>query len=307
MTVTATDPSKDDAPFHSVVFGEGTAAEQRFSFTEFQEIPLRQRVRLLMGMPARFFSRTGIEIPRAQAMRFRDASDESGPIEPGAGDKPNGNVEPLARLLVDSTECAELRKGIEAAQIIVAHDRKQRSALATGLLRAAQLLDEQGDDRGTVCAALRRFGELAATTEVAGLYHFVRPRTHAETMQAAMQAIWTALSANENFGLGVLAVRTRQLINKYLDIDWLCLPSTQALAADCLLAYSVLAPNEEEPALRAVFKRAKALAPTLPFTYVADRIKHAHGVALANRRSIRIRLELLTVLIEEESSDGRAP
>lgn len=297
------DPSNEDAPFHSVVFGEGTAAEQRFSHAEFQEIPLRQRVRLLMGMPARFFSRTGVEIPRAQAMRFRDAGEAAEPGGEGlaAADKSGGSVDPLARLLAESSECAELRKGIEAAQIIVARDRKQRAALAAGLLRAAQILDEQADDRGTVCAALRRFGELAPTTEVAGLYHFVRPRTHAEVMQAAMQAIWTALSANENFGLGVLAVRSRQLINKYLDVDWLCLPTTQALAADCLLAYAVLAPNEEEPTLRALFKRAKALAPTLPFAYVAERIKDALGHTQSGSRSIRIRLELLDALVHEQA------
>jgi hypothetical protein len=295
-----TKPTSDDAPFHSVVFGEGTDSEQRFSHAEFQEMPLRQRVRLLMGMPARFFSRTGVEIPRAQAMRFRDAGEaepESAGTRPLEAEGPSGNVEPLARLLAETSESAELRKGIEAALIIVAHDRAQRAALAAGLLRAAQLLDEQADDRGTVCAALRRFGELAPSTDVAGLYHFVRPRTHAEVMQAAMQAIWTALSANENFGLGVLAVRARQLINKYLDIDWLCLPTTQALAADCLLAYSVLAPNEEEPALRALYKRALALAPTLPVGYVSDRIKHALDLALGNGRPIRTRLELLDTLI----------
>jgi hypothetical protein len=300
------DSTKDEAtPFHSVVFGEGTAAEQRFSFTEFQEIPLRQRVRLLMGMPARFFSRTGTEIPRAQAMRFRDGNEpEAESAEPEPNDKPSGNVEPLARMLAESNDSAELRKGIEAAQIIVAHDRKQRSAMATGLLRAAQLLDEQGDDRGTICAALRRFGELAATAEVAGVYYFIRPRTHAEVMQAAMQAIWTTLSADENFGLGVIAVRTRQLINKYLDVDWLCLPTTQALAADCLLAYAVLAPNEEEPTLRALFKRAKSLAPTLPFSYVSERIKEALAAASSSGRSIRIRLDLLTELANEAASDS---
>jgi hypothetical protein len=171
-------------------------------------------------------------------------------------------------------------------------------------LRAAQLLDEQGDDRGTICAALRRFGELATTAEIAGLYYFVRPRTHAEVMQAAMQAIWTALSADENFGLGVIAVRARQLVNKYLDVDWLCLPVTQALAADTLLAYSVLAPNEEEPTLRALYKRAKSLAPTLPFAYVSDRIKEALAAASSSRRSIRTRLELLTELASDSASDS---
>lgn len=301
-----TDPSSNDAPFHSVVFGEGTASEQRYSHAEFQEIPLRQRVRLLMGMPARFFSRTGVEIPRAQAMRFRDANDAEPQTDGRTADQVGGSVEPLARMLAESSEGAELRKGIEAAQIIVIHDRKQRAALAAGLLRAAQLLDEQADDRGTICAALRRFGELAPTADVAGLYHFIRPRTHAEIMQAAMQAIWTALSSDENFGLGVIAVRTRQLINKYLDIDWLCLPTTQALAADCLLAYSVLAPNEEEPVLRALFKRARSLAPTLPVVYVAERIQDALGVAQQNGRSIRIRLQLLDDLVAEHAEESQS-
>jgi hypothetical protein len=293
----AESPPNDDEPFHTVVFGEGTQAEQRFAYAEFQDVPLRQRVRLLMGMPARFFSATGAEIPRAQAMRIRVTDDEpSGRGASEAAASSSGDVEPLARLLGESDELPALRHGVKAAQTVFAREPKSRAALAAGLLRAAELLGEHDDDRGTICAALRRFGELAPTGDLAGLYTFIRPGTHAEVMQAAMQALWSGLSAHEDFGLGVVAVRTRQLLNKYLDADWLCLPTTQALAADCLLAYSVLAPSEEEPSLRVLFKRARGLAPALPINYVHERITEALSFALDHGRSIKARLELLAEL-----------
>lgn len=58
----------DEPTFEFVTFGSGEA-EQRFSFAEFRQLPLRQRVHLLLSKPPRFYL-GGQEIPRSQAMRF---------------------------------------------------------------------------------------------------------------------------------------------------------------------------------------------------------------------------------------------
>ncbi|WP_106089353.1 hypothetical protein [Enhygromyxa salina] len=54
--------------FDEVVFGDGEG-EQRFSFDEFRELPLRRRVQLLLSKLPKFYL-GGAEIPRAEAMRF---------------------------------------------------------------------------------------------------------------------------------------------------------------------------------------------------------------------------------------------
>jgi hypothetical protein len=54
----------DEPTFEHVVFGTGDV-EQRFSFAEFRELPLR----LLLSKPPRFYVGNQ-EIPRSQAMRF---------------------------------------------------------------------------------------------------------------------------------------------------------------------------------------------------------------------------------------------
>lgn len=58
----------DEPTFEFVTFGTGEA-ELRFSFAEFRQLPLRQRVHLLLSKPPRFYM-AGQEIPRSQAMRF---------------------------------------------------------------------------------------------------------------------------------------------------------------------------------------------------------------------------------------------
>jgi len=55
--------------FDEVVFGEGED-EQRYSFFEFRDLPLRRRVHLLLSKPPRFFL-GGVQISRTQAMRFQ--------------------------------------------------------------------------------------------------------------------------------------------------------------------------------------------------------------------------------------------
>lgn len=59
----------DEPTFETVVFGSGEA-QQRYSFSEFRDLPLRHRVHLLLSSPPRFYV-ADQEIPRAQAMRFR--------------------------------------------------------------------------------------------------------------------------------------------------------------------------------------------------------------------------------------------
>ena len=59
----------DQPTFDVVVFGSGEA-EQRYSYDEFRELPLRHRVHLLLSKPPHFFV-AGQEIPRLQAMRFQ--------------------------------------------------------------------------------------------------------------------------------------------------------------------------------------------------------------------------------------------
>ncbi len=59
----------EEATFDLIVFGSGEK-EQRFSFAEFRDLPLRRRVHLLLSSSPRFFL-NGEEISRAQAMRFQ--------------------------------------------------------------------------------------------------------------------------------------------------------------------------------------------------------------------------------------------
>jgi hypothetical protein len=59
----------DEQTFEYVVFGSGDN-EQRYSFSEFRELPLRRRVHLLLSSPPRFYV-AGLEVPRSQAMRFQ--------------------------------------------------------------------------------------------------------------------------------------------------------------------------------------------------------------------------------------------
>jgi hypothetical protein len=59
----------DEQTFEYVVFGSGEA-QQRYSFAEFRELPLRHRVHLLLSSPPRFYAGDR-EVPRSQAMCFR--------------------------------------------------------------------------------------------------------------------------------------------------------------------------------------------------------------------------------------------
>ena len=59
----------DEPSFDVVEFGDGDEAE-RYGYSEFRRLPLRQRVHLLLSKPPRFYLQ-GKEIPRVQAMRFQ--------------------------------------------------------------------------------------------------------------------------------------------------------------------------------------------------------------------------------------------
>ena len=54
--------------FDEVVFGEGDN-KISYSFEQFRAMPLRHRVKLLLGQVPRFYL-NNIEIPRTQAMRL---------------------------------------------------------------------------------------------------------------------------------------------------------------------------------------------------------------------------------------------
>lgn len=290
------DDSNSDGTFHEVVFGEG-ADKERLSFGEFRDLSLRKRVRLLMSKRSQFFAPDGSEIPRDVAMRFRQRA-----VPEAINDAPTGpigaddQVGRLIRLLRESTLEHELRGCIKLAEQIEIEDEQQRAALASGLLRTVKLLEDDHGSTPLSWAGIRRFGSLVPTTRLTELSVFLQPGTEAETMQATLQAIWNALSVDQDFGLGVLAVRTRQLLNKYLDPDWLCTPLARALTTDLLLAYSVLTPSADEHGLRAMFNRTRSLAQAIPLELARTEIDEALAHARANTRPIAARLELLSSL-----------
>jgi hypothetical protein len=60
----------DEPTFDEVVFAAGGGeGEQRYPFHEFRALPLRRRVHLLLSKLPKFYL-CGVEIPRAEAMRF---------------------------------------------------------------------------------------------------------------------------------------------------------------------------------------------------------------------------------------------
>lgn len=297
--MTAQDPDAVEPTFHEVVFGEPGTEQQRYRFGEFRQLSLRQRVKLLMSMPAQFLSSTGEEIPRDLAMRFRQAGSKQIEVSaPVAAAKPAGedHVARLIRLLQESTLEHELRGCVKVAETVEVEDGDQRTALASGLLRTARLLEDEHGSTPTSWAAIRRFGSLVPTTRLAELSAFLQPGNEAETMQATLQTLWNALSVEQDFGLGVLAVRTRSLLNKFLDPDWLCTGLNRALLTDLLLAYSVLTPATDETGLRSVYSRARNLASGVPMELARTEITAALGYARENRRPIATRLELLAEL-----------
>lgn len=299
------DPDEDGATFHEVVFGEGADAE-RLSFEQFRDLSLRKRVRLLMSKRSQFFAADGREIPRDVAMRFRQRLPTtagvganpaaSAPDTPAASDGSEDRVGRLIRLLRESTLEHELRGCIKLAEQIELEDPQQRAALATGLLRTVKLLEDDHGSTPLSWAGIRRFGSLVPTTRLTELSVFLQSGNEAETMQATLQTIWYALSVDQDFGLGILAVRTRQLLNKYLDPDWLCTPLTRALTTDLLLAHSVLTPSTDEHGLRALFNRARGLGQAIPLELARTEIDEALTHARAHSRPITARLELLSGL-----------
>ena len=252
-----------------------------------------------MSKRSQFFAADGSEIPRDVAMRFRQ---RSAPISAGAAPAPapaagpEDRVARLIRLLRESTLEHELRGCIKLAEQLEIHDEEQRAALATGLLRTVKLLEDDHGSTPLSWTGIRRFGSLVPTTRLTELSVFLQPGTEAETMQATLQTIWNALSVDQDFGLAVLAVRTRQLLNKYLDPDWLCTPLTRALTTDLLLAYSVLTPSTDEHGLRALFNRARSLGQAIPLELARSEIDEALAHARAHTRPIGARLELLSNL-----------
>jgi hypothetical protein len=285
-----------EATFHEVVFGDPGTEQQRYGFDEFRQLSLRQRVKLLMSMPAQFLSESGEEIPRDAAMRFRQAGAK--PTEAAAAPAPTAedHVTRLIRLLLDSTLEHELRGCVKVAETLEVHDAEQRAALASGLLRTARLLEDEHGSTPTSWAAIRRFGSLVPTARLSELAPFLQPGNEAETMQATLQTLWHALSVDQDFGLGVLAVRTRSLLNKYLDPDWLCTGLNRALTTDLLLAYSVLTPAADEAGLRSIYGRVRTLAAGIPLELARGEITTALEHARAGGRPITARLELLAEL-----------
>lgn len=308
MAAQDSDPTLGDPTFHEVVFGEPGTEQQRFRFAEFRQLSLRQRVKLLMSLPAQFLSEAGEEIPRDVAMRFRQAGAKpaaettaiaavasaapAAPAAPAAED----HVGRLVRVLLESTLEHELRGCVKMAETIEVTDAEQRSALASGLLRTARLLEDEHGSTPSSWAAIRRFGSLVPTTRLSELSPFLQPGNEAETMQATAQTLWHALSVDQDFGLGILAVRTRSLLNKYLDPDWLCTGIARALTADLLLAFSVLAPASDELGLRAVYTRARNAANGITLELARAEIVAALAYARENGRTTVARLELLQEL-----------
>jgi hypothetical protein len=295
--MTTQDPDTTaDATFHEVVFGDPGTEQQRYGFDEFRQLSLRQRVKLLMSMPAQFLSTTGEEIPRDAAMRFRQV----GAKQPEAPVAPTPSVEDhvtrLIRLLLESTLEHELRGCVKVAETLEVQDADQRAALASGLVRTARLLEDEHGSTPTSWAAIRRFGSLVPTARLTELAPFLQPGNEAETMQATAQTLWHALSVDQDFGLGVLAVRTRSLLNKYLDPDWLCSGLARALTTDLLLAYSVLTPTSDESGLRTIYGRARNLAVGIPLELARTEITSALAHARSGGRPITVRLELLAEL-----------
>lgn len=286
-----------DATFHEVVFGDPGTEQQRYGFDEFRQLSLRQRVKLLMSMPAQFLSSTGDEIPRDAAMRFRQAGAKQPEAAAATPSAAEDHVTRLIRLLLESTLEHELRGCVKVAETLEVNDADQRAALASGLLRTARLLEDEHGSTPTSWAAIRRFGSLVPTTRLIELSPFLQPGNEAETMQATAQTLWHALSVDQDFGLGVLAVRTRSLLNKYLDPDWLCSGLARALTTDLLLAYSVLTPVADESGLRTIYGRARNLAAGIPLELARAEISRALAHARGRPSSaILPRLELLAEL-----------
>ncbi len=295
--MTSQDPEISGEPsFFEVVFGEPGSEQLRYRFGEFRQLSLRQRVKLLMSMPAQFLSQTGEEIPRDLAMRFRQAGSKQVEVGLPAPPSAEDHVGRLIRLLLESTLEHELRSCVKVAETLEIHDVEQRATLASGLLRTARLLEDEHGSTPSSWAAIRRFGTLVPTPRLAELLPFLQPGNEAETMQATAQALWNALSVDQDHGLGVLAVRTRSLLNKYLDPDFLCTGIARALAADLLLAFSVLAPSSDETGLRAVYTRARNAANGIPLELARAEIVAALAYARANGRPTVARLELLQEL-----------
>jgi hypothetical protein len=291
-----TDPdTTSEATFHEVVFGDPGTEQHRYGFEEFRNLSLRQRVKLLMSMPAQFLSPSGEEIPRDAAMRFRQAGAKQAEA-PVAAPAAEDHVTRLIRLLLDSTLEHELRGCVKVAETVEVHDSEQRAALASGLLRTARLLEDEHGSTPSSWAAIRRFGTLVPTSRLTELAPFLQPGNEAETMQATLQTLWSSLSVDQDFGLGVLAVRTRTLLNKYLDPDWLCSGLNRALTTDLLLAYSVLTPSSDETGLRTIYGRVRNLAAGIPLELARSEIATALGHARANGKPITTRLELLAEL-----------
>jgi hypothetical protein len=288
-----------EATFHQVVFGDPGTEQQRYGFDEFRQLSLRQRVKLLMSMPAQFLSEAGDEIPRDAAMRFRQAGAPQASVAPAPVPTTEDHVARLIRLLLDSTLEHELRGCVKVAETLEVHDAEQRAALATGLLRTARLLEDEHGSTPTSWAAIRRFGSLVPTARLSELAPFLQTGNEAETIQATLQTLWHALSVDQDFGLGVLAVRTRSLLNKYLDPDWLCTGLNRALTTDLLLAYSVLTPGSDEAGLRSIYGRVRTLAAGIPLELARAEIASALDHARASGRPsspIISRLELLAEL-----------
>lgn len=292
-------PDRDttaDVTFHEVVFGESGTEQQRYGFDEFRQLSLRQRVKLLMSMPAQFLSSTGEEIPRDMAMRFRQAGTKQPEVVTTTPSVGEDHVTRLIRQLLESTLEHELRGCVKVAETLEVNDADQRAALASGLLRTARLLEDEHGSTPTSWAAIRRFGTLVPTTRLTELGPFLQSGNEAETMQATAQTLWHALSVDQDFGLGVLAVRTRTLLNKYLDPDWLCSGLARALTTDLLLAYSVLTPASDELGLRTIYGRARNVAAGIPLELARAEIVGALEHARAGNRPIVARLELLAEL-----------
>jgi hypothetical protein len=152
-------------------------------------------------------------------------------------------------------------------------DPSRRVALAAGLMRVAKQLRVSGP-REVMWIALCRWNTLVPTADLPRILDFMAPGTEPDTVQVALQCVWNSLSIEREVAdLPELLGRSRELLSKYLDVDWLTLPRTRALTADALLAFSTLAP---EPELQATFDHARRLGQHFPWRLVRSNIERMH-------------------------------
>ncbi len=182
---------------------------------------------------------------------------------------------------------------VRVAEDLQITDPDRRSAMAKGLLRIARALERQGP-REVAWSALTTWQSLIPIHELAAIHEFIVPGTHSDTIQVAMRCIWNCASVEPELPeLPILAARCRELVDKYLDPDWITVPRTRALVVDALLASSVLLPEVE---LAPRIAQARQLGRAFPWRIFRSSIERmvAHAANLAHPTPRASLLESLT-------------